>query len=239
MLLRRITEHVKAQNWTAVTLDFVIVVVGVFIGIQVSNWNEARGQAHKEEVVLRQLRTSLLADLAGIDGELDRYRRIDSRVSSILDHLRTKRPYDPSMDADFGAMYGFNYLALDRAAYESLKSSGIELISNDRLRAQIARVYEKRYQLIERSMTGERDVVLEILRPYFLDHFRDMRFTVSATPIEYQTLVEDIRFANLADYRLQTVRNNQLPNFEAARADIVALIAAIDAEVGGGNDQIK
>lgn len=41
MLLRRITEHVKAQNWFAVAIDFVIVVVGVFIGIQVSNWNEA------------------------------------------------------------------------------------------------------------------------------------------------------------------------------------------------------
>lgn len=32
MLLRRVIEHVKAQNWTAVALDFVIVVVGVFIG---------------------------------------------------------------------------------------------------------------------------------------------------------------------------------------------------------------
>ena len=41
MLLRRITEHVKAQNWTAVALDFFIVVIGVFIGIQVANWNDA------------------------------------------------------------------------------------------------------------------------------------------------------------------------------------------------------
>ena len=40
MLLRRVIEHVKSQNWTAIALDFVIVVVGVFIGIQVSNWNE-------------------------------------------------------------------------------------------------------------------------------------------------------------------------------------------------------
>ncbi len=42
MLLRRVIEHVKAQNWIAVGLDFVIVVVGVFIGIQVSNLNAAR-----------------------------------------------------------------------------------------------------------------------------------------------------------------------------------------------------
>jgi hypothetical protein len=42
MLLRRFIEHVKDQNWSAVGLDFVIVVLGVFIGIQVSNWNDAR-----------------------------------------------------------------------------------------------------------------------------------------------------------------------------------------------------
>jgi large-conductance mechanosensitive channel len=30
------------QNWLAVFIDFVIVVIGVFIGIQVANWNDER-----------------------------------------------------------------------------------------------------------------------------------------------------------------------------------------------------
>ncbi|MEM9014357.1 MAG: hypothetical protein AAGB02_04535 [Pseudomonadota bacterium] len=56
MILRRITEHVKAQNWFAVGLDFVIVVVGVFIGIQVANWNEARQAAVAEREIFARLR---------------------------------------------------------------------------------------------------------------------------------------------------------------------------------------
>ncbi|MEO1015115.1 MAG: hypothetical protein AAFX08_08000 [Pseudomonadota bacterium] len=63
MILRRVIEHVRAQNWTAVALDFVIVVVGVFIGIQVANWNDARGDRLHE----RQLFADMLADL-----EIDR-----------------------------------------------------------------------------------------------------------------------------------------------------------------------
>lgn len=34
MLLRRVMEHVRAQNWFAIAIDFVIVVVGVFVGLQ-------------------------------------------------------------------------------------------------------------------------------------------------------------------------------------------------------------
>lgn len=37
MLLRRMTEHVKEQNWFAVAIDVLIVVMGG-IGIQVANW---------------------------------------------------------------------------------------------------------------------------------------------------------------------------------------------------------
>ncbi|MEO1041250.1 MAG: hypothetical protein AAFX52_03080 [Pseudomonadota bacterium] len=48
MLLRRIIEHVQTQNWTAVALDFLIVVIGVFMGIQVSNWNAARADREVE-----------------------------------------------------------------------------------------------------------------------------------------------------------------------------------------------
>ena len=42
MILRRITHHVKRQNWFAVCLDFCIVVVGILIAFQITNWNEAR-----------------------------------------------------------------------------------------------------------------------------------------------------------------------------------------------------
>lgn len=42
MILRRIREHVGTHNWFAVSIDLVIVVLGVFLGTQVSNWNAER-----------------------------------------------------------------------------------------------------------------------------------------------------------------------------------------------------
>jgi len=56
MLLRRISKHVKDQNWFAVALDFVIVVVGVFIGLQVQQWAVERNRAASEVAYLERLR---------------------------------------------------------------------------------------------------------------------------------------------------------------------------------------
>lgn len=51
-IVRRVIAHVKAQNWFAVTVDFLIVVMGVFVGIQASNWNEARIEAlHRQQII--------------------------------------------------------------------------------------------------------------------------------------------------------------------------------------------
>ena len=52
MLLRRVMQHVKDQNWFAVCIDFLIVVVGVFIGIQVS---AARAEAARADSYLQRL----------------------------------------------------------------------------------------------------------------------------------------------------------------------------------------
>ena len=42
MILRRLAENLKQQHWTAIWIEFVLLVVGVFLGIQVSNWNAER-----------------------------------------------------------------------------------------------------------------------------------------------------------------------------------------------------
>lgn len=59
MILRRITRHVKDQNWTAIAIDFSIVVMGVFIGIEVSNWNAERLAQQRQDQIAHALATDL------------------------------------------------------------------------------------------------------------------------------------------------------------------------------------
>ncbi|TDR22345.1 hypothetical protein [Marinicella litoralis] len=55
MLLRRITQHVKDQNWFAVLIDFLIVVVGVFVGLQVQDFANERQRQKTETSYLKRL----------------------------------------------------------------------------------------------------------------------------------------------------------------------------------------
>lgn len=74
MLLRRVTQHIKDQNWFAVWLDFVIVVIGVFIGLQTSNWNDAREQNRQAAVYTDRLSNDLQIEFEYATSLIEYYR---------------------------------------------------------------------------------------------------------------------------------------------------------------------
>ena len=66
MLLRRITQHVKSQYWFAAFIDFLIVVVGILIALQITNWNEVRSDRQRDAQYLESLAEIQLNNLPNI-----------------------------------------------------------------------------------------------------------------------------------------------------------------------------
>jgi len=63
MILRRFTQHVNEQNWFAVGLDFIVVVFGIFFGLQVQQMYDQRGERHAEQAYLSRLHTEVIQSL--------------------------------------------------------------------------------------------------------------------------------------------------------------------------------
>lgn len=59
MIYRRFAANLRAQNWLAIGIEVVIVIVGVFIGTQVSNWNAQRIEKRETAKLLLELRPAL------------------------------------------------------------------------------------------------------------------------------------------------------------------------------------
>lgn len=145
MIPRRVAEHAKTQNWFAVTLDFFIVVVGVFIGIEVANWNQARQDRQEERRYYGQLLVDLRSDLESFAEAERRADRHDKAAQLVLDRLSGNAPPDASLGRMATAIHlaGWIYIPpVSRGTYNELVSTGnLGLLRNSQLKSEIANYY--------------------------------------------------------------------------------------------------
>ena len=59
MILRRLSQSLKEQNWTAIVIELMVVIFGVIIGLQVSNWNAERVERQRTAMLLDSFRTDM------------------------------------------------------------------------------------------------------------------------------------------------------------------------------------
>jgi len=145
MRLRRVGEHVKTQNWTAVGLDFVIVVVGVFIGIQVSNWNEARKEEEATERYLARLADDLTSMQAQIRREAAFAEQLHEGAILALNSLRACE-FDPADDEKINLTFQAYQSApapyIYRATFDEMMASGaFASLPNEELKSRVASLY--------------------------------------------------------------------------------------------------
>jgi hypothetical protein len=151
---------------------------------------------------LNEIYKGLQADYAKLDVLITKTEKGINRITILDSLLKQEIPvYESSLDTLFGAVYGFRFFSKEKANYEDLKMSSLNLVKNNALRRQLIVVFESEYS------TNEKDYEIElwvndIIRPYYLENFRNLRFSESATPLHYEELWVDSFYKNIVDYRL-------------------------------------
>jgi len=188
---RRIYEHVKSHNWFAVAIDFVIVVVGVFIGMQVSNWNAERNEGRAARAYIERIREDLKASARSVENAAEYYRAVKTHALAALDGF--DKPQDALgeqflVDA-FQANQGF-YRPVERSTYDEILSAGaMNSIRNLEVRRRIV----THYKTVEAT-----EASLRLRTPYSDSLRRNMPYTVQAVAFERclpDTSVDDRGFA--------------------------------------------
>lgn len=87
MLARRIREHIGAHNWFAVGVDLVIVVLGVFLGTQVSNWNAERLAHEAGDTYRSRIATDLVINRDDMNARMAYYRQVRAFGLQVLGDL--------------------------------------------------------------------------------------------------------------------------------------------------------
>jgi hypothetical protein len=145
MLLRRVIEHVRTQSWTAIGIDFVIVVVGVFVGIQFSNWNEERRDTARAYEYLERIQADLAADVDRFDSRIDRWRAVTAHGSVALAFARDGLTEgQTSWDVLLSFYQASDWLPFTstNTTFQEMTSAGeIGLIADTELRTDVSAYY--------------------------------------------------------------------------------------------------
>lgn len=145
-LSRRWTRQMRDQNWFAVAVDFIILVVGVFLGIQAANWNESRKERAEEHRYYAQIVADLQQDQRSLKGAQRRTNEFDLAAEDTLRAMRTGLPQTFSPGRFAVQIHRAGYLYIPRASrrtYDELISTGnLGLLRNETAKAAIADYYE-------------------------------------------------------------------------------------------------
>lgn len=124
--------------------EIILVVIGILIALQVNNWNQERHERKVEIKMLKELKTDLEVTLTELAGDMQFLRGNIDSGAVMLDRIQMGIPYDASFQKALERMSGYSPIWPRSITYENLKSSGIDLISNDSIRFLMTDIFGQR-----------------------------------------------------------------------------------------------
>ncbi len=145
MILRRVIQHVRKQEWTAIAIDFVIVVAGVFVGIQVANWNETRRERALERVYLTRIAADLAKSTTDIDASIRRAQEREALGQLLMKAVSDEQPVRAEPGRFIAALLIASYTftpGIRSLAFDEMTSVGdLALIQDKQLLDEISEYY--------------------------------------------------------------------------------------------------
>jgi len=173
MLLRRLMQHINQQNWFAVFLDFFIVVFGIWLAFQISEWaDDLDRRAELDEQLV-----ALSDDLSENIGRLLEHEQYTAGKLTDIDELRSilsgsKAEADMQrLDFLMADVFSVLKFQVQIAAYETLLSSGNLLYLNGTHVRSELNAWQEDLALLKEGETVLMNVRDQVLLPYAIQEY--------------------------------------------------------------------
>ena len=148
---RRLSARFREHDWLTVFVELLIVMIGVFLGIQAANWNETRKERYEERRYYAQIVADLRRDLRTLQLAQRNSLMHDKAAETVLRALDQGIPDDvaPSNFASAIHYGGFLFIPMSsRRTYDELIGTGnLGLLRDAEAKDAIAAYYEAFAQL--------------------------------------------------------------------------------------------
>lgn len=213
------------------TAEFLVVLAGVLAAFAVNAWWGHRQDRSAEQAALRELDNALAADISDLQQDMSEYSRLGHGDSVLIDRFDRGLGYTDSVLPAFNALTIFRTHVANSAPFESLKSRGLALISDDSLRLQLINFYAVRTAGVALVNATNTEIVQKLLWPYYLGRVKvpHGKMSVAATiRANYSALASDSYFRILLLHQSESVQH-AVKTYGEALHQAQALRVAVEA----------
>jgi hypothetical protein len=195
--------------------EIVLVVIGILIALQINTWNENKKLKAQEIKLLIELKSNLKTNIENLSKDIDRQIFSAKCIDLVMAHLENRLPYTDSLSYFISIGEVAPDVILTSSAFETLKSTGLELIGSDKVRSEIIDLFEVHYPLlIQETKRLEDQVWPAVVVPMIQKHFKYVDDLL--VPTDYGALLNDQEFMNMWSFR-GVLRKDSTEKKQAAR----------------------
>lgn len=234
--MKRILSALK-EKWPEYILEIIVLVIGIFIAFELNNYGENQKRKKVEIEILKGCKAELQSDLKDIDLNINDFKKSLFALETFIDLLENDGQYHDSLAALFNYTLLPIHFVHSTSAFETLKSKGLDIISNPDIRTKLVKVYDSQYDFFLQAESEELDEVHYGLRHIFPGRFESglnfpkSNFDGELIPLDFEALKSDIEFL----YFIKTQRNrtqSYLDYFYAnLKEDVETMISDLDTEL--------
>jgi len=180
--------------------EILLVVIGILIALQVNNWNNERSDRNKEMVILTEMIRNLNMNVNQFSAEIVRQDSIIGNIDVIMDQIKNNTPFHDSLGIKYASIAWTEEFNFANSAFETLKTTGLDLISSDSLREQIINLFNVRYLRISDVINKVSSADYAELSTLYLRHI-EWDKQGKATINDYDSLKKDKEFTNMLSGR--------------------------------------
>jgi len=234
VIIRRLADALREQNWFTVVLEVMIVVVGIFIGLQVDGWNEWRKKQQNIESQLLRIADDAAVLIAETDLLIVDFDNRIARVQialEVLDGTPLTEANTLAFELALEESYQLNEIKVDLPGLDILMNTGdIDQVADANARnALLALTNEWRSR---KTVIGHIRSLLDIVNR---DIFRGISYDIVGLDAERNSGAEfKIRYdldRLRADLRLRAALSNAARMQGYGRSQTVGARAALKAVV--------
>lgn len=233
-------EQSKVRSYLLYAIgEIILVVIGILIALQINNWNEDRKDKAFEIRMLNELKVSLENDIKNFKFFESIIGNWEESIFYLVDASNTKNRSDLNIDSvrhHLDEVWGFGvYMVYNTGPYDALKSSGLNKISNDTLRNNIAELYS--FSLpsldiwINEIIRGSVNKKFELF-----DQLFDLQISRDGQELNKELIVEDLNFLDSSLFK--DILNKSSNSISSSKGPIIQsrirmeeLLAMIEKEI--------